>query len=328
MSIANTKKTAIYIKSGETLPTAPDGYVEATDPILITPTFATIDINRITGKMNAKTTEVDTCRTTASFEVSSLMRTSNIAADALGTPPPFAPLLLAAGFVETIDTTTPDAEFVTYSNNSDNIDNTSAVYYLDGNRYDLTGSLVCGTALDFTIGAVAKITNSFSGFMDSVIPVTEANPTVVDPIEKVLVVSCIDLVLLDGACLAIKSAKIAMNEETAELYTMGGACGLKTNIITDYALGLDLEFFADKDELGREAALIESGLVKEVVIKIGVDANGDYINGKSVSITCPLAKATTYTDTSDTDLLSRSLSLRLFDGATTPAITIKTGFFQ
>lgn len=325
MGIKSTKKTSLFVSPTATPPTAPTGFVEVTDPVLPTPEFATIEINRLTGKMNTKDEAIDLCRIKTSFDAKTNMRSNDVGALALDTVPGYGLLLRCAGFDETI-VATPGVETVTYTNNSDDIPNSSAIAYIDGTKLTMTDSLVCGTTIDMKIGEPATITANFQGYMDDAKGVTEANPTVTLTDEPLLVVSCADVVLLDGTCLPIESATITMNEEVADLYTMGGACGLKSNTITDYALKLDLTFFVDDAEYGREATLIEAGLAKAVVIKLGLDSTSTEVNGKSVVITCDLAKANTYSDTANNDLLSRTLSMRLFDG-TNPAVQIKNGFF-
>jgi len=113
MALINTKKTALFLKPGSALPVPTEAVIETMEPVLITPEFSSIDINRISGKLNTKTSVTDTCRTKTSFDVSHTMRTSNVAADVLATPPEFGLLLKCAGFDEVIDTTTVGEETVT-----------------------------------------------------------------------------------------------------------------------------------------------------------------------------------------------------------------------
>ena len=328
MSIISTKKTALFVSPTAALPVPPAGFVECTDPVIPTPEFTSIDINRLTGKMNTKTSVVDLCRVKTSFEAKTNMRSNNADGTALDTVPEYGLLLKCAGFKETIDSTTASKETVTYENSNTAIPNSSAIAYIDGNKLTMTNSLVTGTTIDMQIGQPATVTDNFQGYMDDAKGTQEANPAVTLTQEPLLVVSCADLVLLDGTCLPIEGAVIKMNEEVSDLYTMGGSgCGLKTNTITDYALTLDLTFFVDKTKYGNEATLIESGQAKEVVIKLGLDSAGALVNGKSVQITCKLAKATTYSDSDKDNMLSRTLTLRLFDRATDSAVSILNGFF-
>lgn len=326
MALINTKKTALFLNNGSVLPVPVAGFIETIDPVVIVPEFKTIDISRISGKLNAKTQVVDTCMTKTSFDVVHTMRTSNVAADALDTPPEYGLLLKCAGFDEVIDTATPDQETVTYTNNNDKIDNVSAVAYLDGQKFEMTDSLACGVTMDFRVGEVAKMTNNFQGFIDDATPTPEANPTVTLTDEVALVVSCADVVTYDGVCLPLENVTIKMNEEMQEIYTMGGACGLKSNFISDYALELTADFYVDSTTFGREALNIESGLMKEIIVKIGLDSTSTEVNGKSVVLTAELSKTTLYADSVDKDLLKRTVTYRLMDGSN-PALSIKQGFF-
>ncbi len=326
MSLINTKKTAFFLALGVTPPTAPAGFIETTEPVIIVPEFSQIDINRISGKLNTKTSVTDTCRTKTSFDVNHIMRTNDKDSLALDTPPEYGLLLQASGFLEAIDTTTPGEETITYTNGIDSVPNSSAVAYLDGVKFTLTDSLVSGSTINLKVGEPATIVNNFTGYMDDPIPVTEANPTVTLTDEVPLIVSCADIVTYDGVCLPLENVTIKMNEELQDIYTLGGTCGIKSAFVSDYALELTADFYVDRSTFGREALNIESGDMKEVIVKIALDKSSVEINGKSVVLTMKLAKTITYSDTVDKDLLKRTVTYRLMDGAE-PALSIKTGFF-
>jgi len=328
-NLINTKKTALFIAAGATLPIPVDGFVECIDPTIVVPEFTTIDISRLSGKLNTKDTVIDTCLTKTSFDAKQSMRSSNIAADALDTVPNYGLLLKAAGFKEGIDTATPGEEFVEYTN--DNVDTTqvSAIVYMDGNKFECTNSLACGCQIDLPVGGVATITNNFQGYLDSAVPTVEANPDVVLDINPAMVVSCADLITFGGEVIPVENVSIKMNSEIQEIYTTGGATsGIKSTFVSDYALDATLDFFVDQSTFGREAALIESGEIKELVVKIALDSASAEVNGKSVVITMPFSKVTTYSDSTDKDALKRSATYRLFDSGVSPALTIKTGFFS
>jgi len=317
----------LFLSTTGTLPVAPTGFVETTEPVVIVPEFKTIDNNRISGQLNTKTQVTDTCMTKTSFDVIHTMRTSNVLQDALDTPPGYGLLLQVAGFDEIVDAVTPGEESVTYVNNVDAINNFSAVSFMDDQKFTMTNSLASGLSIDMKVGEIAKITNNVQGFLDSATPTEELNPVITLSSEKALVVSCADIMTFDGACLPLENVSIKMNEDIQELYTMGGACGLKTNFVSDYALELTADFYVDSTTFGREASNIETGNMKEIIVKIGLDETSTEINGKSVVLTMELAKTTVYTDSIDKDLLKRSVTFRLMDGAN-PALSIKTGFFN
>ena len=325
MALINTKKTALFLAIGAIPPTPVVGFVETMEPVVITPEFAQVDIARISGKLNTKTSVTDTCRTKTSFDVKHTMRTSDKAATALDTPPEYGLLLKAAGFDETIDTTL-GAETVIYTNSTDTLPHVSAVAFLDGQKFTFTDSLACGVTLDLKAGEVATITNNFAGYMDSATPTVEANPTVTLTDESALVVSCADIVTYDGTSLPLENVTIKMNEEMQDIYTVGGADGIKSNFVSDYALELTADFYVDSATFGREALNVESGDMKEIIVKIGLDSTSTEVNGKTVVLTASLAKTITYSDTVDKDLLKRSVTYRLMDNAT-PALSIKNGFY-
>ncbi len=326
MSLTNTKKTAFFLSIGATPPTPPTGFVESTEPVVIVPEFTQIDISRISGQMNTKTAAVDTCRTKTAFDVKHIMRTSDKSGIALSTPPEYGLLLQSAGFIEVVDTTTPGEETVTYHNGIDEMPVSSAVSYMDGQKFTLTDALSSGTTIDLKVGEVATVTNNFSGYMDSPTPVADPNPVVTLSEEVPLIVSCADIVTYDGTCLPLENVTIKLNEEMQDIYTLGGACGIKKNVITDYALELAADFFVEDTTFGREALNIASGDMKEIIVKVGLDGTSTEVNGKSVVYTAELAKTITYSDTIDRDLLKRTVTYRLMDG-TSPALTIKQGFY-
>ena len=325
-SIVNTNRTAFFLKPADTLPVPPDGFVEAAEPTIVSPEFTSIEYKRIGGNLNSKETIVDACAAKATFDLKHTMRTSNIAGDALNTPPDYGLLLQAAGFIEKVDSTVPGEEFVTYENGVDSMPNNSAVSYMDGNKFEFTDSLGCGITVELQTGAMALMTANFSGYLDSPTPVAEPNPTVTLSSEAPLIVSCADIFTFDGDCLPLEKVTITTNPEYQDIYTMGGtACGMRSNFVSDYALQIEAEFFVDSTTFGREPSNIESGAMKAIEIKLGLDGNSAPINGKSLYINADLAKTVVYSDTVDREYLKRTVTYRLMDGST-PALMFKTGF--
>ena len=106
------------------------------------------------------------------------MRHQNSAADALDTVPQYGELLKIGGFTETIDTTTPTQETVTYTNTQTPVLG-SAVAYIDGYKHQMTGSLAADLTFNFPIGKAATISAALSAFLDnSGIAAAEATPAV------------------------------------------------------------------------------------------------------------------------------------------------------
>ena len=328
MALINTTKTAFFINaaSGD-LPVPPAGFVEASEPTLFAPEFESIEYRRITGKLNTKETIIDTCAAAAAFEMINTMRSSNVAADALATPPEYGLLLKSAGFEEIIDTTTPGQETVTYVNGTDSMPKSSVLLYLDGNKFEFTDSLVCGIGMEFERGNIAKMTASYNGYVDSPIPVDEDNPAVTPSSEPPLIVSCADIFTVGGDCIPLTKVSISMNPEVQNIYTIGGTCGIKQAEISDYALEIVAEFYVDSDTFDREPTDITDGTFKAIEIKLGLDSNSDTVNGKSVVLTADLSKTILYEDSEDKNYVKRTVTYRLMDGATS-ALSIKHGYFS
>jgi len=329
MAYINTKKTALYFKSGATLPVPPANFLETKEPVLIAPEFATEDVNRLNGKLNNKDIIVDTCRTKVSFAAVHAMRAASKVSGAFDTPPEYGELLKAGGFKEVVDTSTAGQETVTYNNDPDTVVGGSAVAFVDDNKFDMTDSLAVGITFDLTVGKQATVTGDLTGYIDSPVPAQSTNPAVSLSDEPALVVSCADIYTYDGTVIPTESIKITTNPDIQDVYTMGGANGIKNNFASDYSLQLEATFYVDKTRYGIDPTNIGTGEMKKIEVKIGLDHASAPINGKSVIFTADLSKTITYSDTSDKDMLKRTVTFRLMNNSASNdvALSIKHGFF-
>lgn len=325
MALINTKKTALFLQAGQTLPTPPANFLETSTPVLIAPNFETGDVYRVNGQLNNRDTYVDLCRTKVDFTVEHDMRGASEKSGAFDTPPQYSELLKSAGFDEVIDATV-GVETVIYNNNVNAVLPASAIAYVDGNKFSMSGSLANALTMDFSVGQTAKISAQMTGYIDSPIPEVEANPDVTLTEEGLLIVSCIDVVTFGGTCLPSESVKITNNPEIQDIYTMGGACGIKNNFTSDYALQVEVTYRVDSAGYDEEATNISTETPKELIIKMGLDSAGAEVNGKSVLITVPLAKTTVYADTTDKDTLLRTTTYRAMNNVA-HAMSIKHGFY-
>ena len=327
MALINTKKSALFLKAGAALPTPPANFLETTDPVLISPEFQTEDIDRMSGELNAKDTYNDLCRTSVSFAAVHAMRAAGEKASEFDKVPEYGQLLIVNGFTETVTGTAADGN-VTYVNNTDTVEAGSGVVVVDGNKFEMTNALASSLEIDLTVGKVATLTASMQGYLDSPIPTVVPQPSVTLSDEPLLVVSCADIYMFDGTVIPTESVKITTNPDIQELYTMGGASGLKRNFTSDYSLQLEATFFVDAARYDVDPTNIESEDMKEIIVGIGLDGSSNEINGKSVEFKASLAKTITYSDTTDKDLLKRTVTFRLMNSATPgAALTIKHGFF-
>jgi len=326
MSLLNTQRTALFLKSGAVLPVPVDGFLEVTAPILIVPTIASEDYKRISGKLNATDSFADTCNSQVSFTADHLMRSNNIAADALMTVPEYGELLKTCGFDENVDITTGGQEFVEYTNSQTPV-LSSAVAYVDGKKFEMTNSMTSDMTMEFQIGQPAKITANLQGYIDSAEAIDEATPVVALSEEPLMIVSCASVTTLGGTVLQPDRVTFSTNPEIADFYTMGGANGLKAKAMTDYALTCTLDFFPDSADYNREILSIKNQTTATLDIKIATDDTAALINGKSLHVTCEMVKVQDYTDTDESNVAKRSVTYKVSNGAGDVALKIKAGFF-
>ena len=318
MASVNPKRSALYLLQQQTLPVPPAGFVELNTELAIVPTFQTIETNRITGAMNSKDSTVDTCRASTAFTASANIRR---AGPGLTDPLEIAELLKVSGFEGA-----SMADTYVMANSIDSVPRGSGIVYMDGNRFSMTNTLVGSTEIDLTVGELAVINTELSGYLDSPVPSPEPNPIPTLNNNPLLVVSCADIVQVDGTTIPATSVKFTTNPEITNTYTMGGVEGLKQDTITDYSLMCAITFPVDALEYGREAGLIEAGTIGGIRVVLGADATGTPVDGESVVFLADTSKAVIYSDEVAENLLSRTVTFRLYDNLpTNPALGIITG---
>ena len=317
--LINTKKTLICLKSGAVLPVPPANFLEVEEEILLTPTISMEEFKRINGKLGSNASYADTCHTTISQTIATKMRFQNSAADALDTVPEYGELLKIGGFDETIVTTTPGEETVTYTNTQTPVLG-SAVAYVDGNKHTMTNSIAADLTFNFPIGKAATISASLSAFIDNNgIATSEANPTVTLNDEAVLIVGCADIMTAGGVAITPDNISIAMGADIQEFYGMGG---LKQFNMTDYMIKVTADFYPENANYNDAVTKLGAETIEALQIKLGTNA-GALVNGKSVQIDCGFGQVSTFSDSVDKSTLKRSLTY-LLTGDT--QISIRHGF--
>jgi hypothetical protein len=318
MALMNTKKTALFLKSGAVLPVAPASFLEVEEELLLTPDIPIEEFKRINGLLGSNSSYADVCHTTISQSISTKMRFSNSAADALDTVPEYGELLKIGGFTETIDAT-PGAETVIYANTQAPVRG-SAVAYIDGKKHQMTDSLVADITMNFPIGKVATITANLSAFLDNDgVAATEANPTVTLNDEAVLITGCADIFTAGGVSLVPDNITIATGADVQEFYGMGR----KEFGIQDYMIKVTADFYPENANYNTAVTKLGAGTTEAIVIKLGTNA-GTEVNGKTVVITCDTAKASAFSDSADKSTVKRSFTWLLTG---TNQIAIKHGFY-
>lgn len=312
----NTKKTALFLKSGATLPTLPANYLEVTETIVVNQEMSMEEFKRLNGKLNSNDSYVDICDKTVNQSITHNMRVSGT------TAPDYTELLKIGGFdVTTVGT---GATLATTFKNTQAPLRGSAIILLDGYKHTLTGSVVADVTMNFPIGKAATIEASLQGFIDNNgIATTQAMPTITMNENPVLVVSCGDVVTADGTVLKPDNVTIKMGAEIEKLYAMG----IKEFNLNDYKATMEITFYPDNADYNLAQTKLNTQDVDSLDLKLGTDATGLLVNGRSVHITCTNAKAMSSSDADEQSKIKRTFTYLLQNGANDTAITIKTGFF-
>lgn len=322
MAYLNSKKSALFFLSGATLPVPPARFFEVSEEFVINPSPTVEEFNRISSRLGTMDSFTDSCHVTFNQSVSHKMRSSNVAADALETPPEYGEMLRLCGFDETIDAT-PGAESVIYTN-SQTPQKGSGVAFVDGRKYNMTNSVVGDATFTFEVGKVGVLESALSGFLDDGgVPVVQANPSVTLNDEPTLIVSCADIITAGATTIVADKITIAMGATVEELY----ALGLKEYEISDYTIKLTADFYVDSADYDSAITKLNAETVEAIVIKLGTNQTGLLINGKSIEIKADVSKANNFTDTIDKSRVKRSFTWLLRPDGSGNNISIKHGFF-
>ena len=323
MALMNTKRSALFVKGGATLPVPPANFIEVSEEFVINPSPTVEEFNRISGKLGTTDSYTDTCHAVFNQSVTHMMRSTNTAADALDTVPEYGQLLTLCGFTETVDTTTPGAETVTYTNSQTPVRG-SGVAYVDGKKFTMTDSLVGDATFNFSIGKAAMLDVSLQGFLDNAgVPTNEATPSVTLNTEPTMIVSCGDIITAGGTAVSADNISITMGADIQELY----ALGLKEFNVNDYVIKLTADFYVDSANYADAITKLNAETAEAIDIKLGTNQTGALINGKSMHITASVAKANAFTDSMDKSRVKRSFTWLLRPDGSNVNVSIKQGFF-
>ena len=321
MARTNTKKSAFFLKSGNTVPTAPAGYLELEEALIPAVDIPIEEFKRINGRLGSNDSYADTCHATISQTVSHKIREQNAVADALETIPEFGELLKIGGFDETIDTSTVGEETVIYTN-TQTTTRGSALIYVDGWKQVATGSLAADLTFNFPIGKTPTISAAIQAFLDNKgVAVASATPDVsgVQSEEACMVVGCSDIVTAGGSTITPDNISISMGAEIQEQYGMGVA----EYEMTDYMIKITADFFPDNADFNTAVTKLNSQTVEAIDIKVGTVA-GALVSGKSMHVTADLAKANSFSDSGDKDALKRSFTWLIPSNGT---LSLAFGYF-
>jgi len=306
MSLMNTKKTALFLKSGAVVPTAPANFLEVSEELLLTPDIPIEEFKRINGLLGSNASYADTCHTTISQTVETKMRHQNSAADALNDVPEYGELLKIGGFEEDLtaesmvlasvsgivlgdtitgDTSSASGVVVAINSVADTLvlsPVTSGPFTVGGEdlntatytstsagyspRYINTQTPVLGSAVAYIDGYKHEMTGSIA-----------ADLTLNFPIGKAAMISAALSAFLDNSGIAGSEATpaVTLNPEAvllvgcADILTAGGTALKPDNI--SIAMGADIQEFYGMGEL-KEFNL------KDYIVKITADSYPENAN--------------------------------------------------
>jgi len=322
MARLNTKAFALFLKSGGTLPTPPDNFIELDEKLLLAPDVKVENYKRFNGKLGANDSYADACDTTVEgATISHKMRYQNAAADALDTVPQYGELLKIGGFTENVDTTTPGEETVTYTWNKDSSPAlASAVYYLDGKKQTMTGSVAANVSFSFEVGMAANISGSLSAFLDNDgVAANEANPTVPLSDEGCLMVGCADVFTEDGSSIKMQSMEIDMGAQINKFYGLN----LKEYETSDFEPSVNVDFSLDGADYNAAIQKLQNETTVDIIVKLGTNA-GTEVSGKTVMFEITNVKFSNYSDSDDNDTVQRTHEFILTADS---EFTIKHGYY-
>lgn len=323
MALLNTKKSVLFVKSGASLPVPPANFFEVSDEFVINPTPTINEYNRISGKLGTTDSYADSAHTVLTQSFTHMMRSNNVAADALETVPDYGELLKIGGFDETIVTATPGQETVTYTNTQAPVVG-SGIAHVDGKKFTMTNSMVADLSFLFEVGKAAQLDASVSAFLDnSGVPTDLANPAVTLSPEPLLIVSQADVITAGGTAVKADRISIEMGADIQELY----ALGLKEFNLADYVIKVTADYYVDGANYADAITKLNAETTEAITIKLGTNNTGALINGKSVYITADVAKASAFVDSTDKSKVKRSFTWILRPNGSDVNLSIKHGFF-
>lgn len=314
-----TKKSLILLVAGATLPVSTD-FVETVEALIMNPKPTTEESKRLTGQLGFSETQVNIDDVTLDGQTIT-HKIRHIGTD-FTIAPEWNNMLIVSGFSETYDATVGQESY-TYINTQTPTKG-SAIQYTDGKKQSFTDTIVGATTLTFENGKSGMIETALSGFYDNAgIPVNQANPSVIVNPEPLMNVRVADIFTEDGTALEVKTVKFMLEPEIKK--TM--AFGRKDFQITDYVCKVEVTYVLSDSDYSTAITDMQTQASKVLDIKLGTVGTGALVNGKSMHITCPIAKISDFSDSDVDGALDRTVTYTLTPDGSNEALSIKVGFF-
>jgi len=312
----NTKKTALYLVSGNTLPVPPANFIEQTEEFAVNPTRTMEKFKRISSLLGGEDAYVDNCSAALEQSVSTQMRTNNKDGSALSTPPLYGELLKVCGFNETVG-----ADAIEYAN-TQSPQRGSAIFNVDGNQFEATDSVVGSVEFVFEAGKPAIINAELSMFLDNEgIPTKTASVNTPLSNEDLIMVSCNDKIQIAGNDINADKVTLKLNSEISTKYGVG----IKSKDITDYGVEIKISNFATQaDYITTLEALKDQTEVAFMAI-FGTKGTGAAIDGQSVEVAAGNCRYIEVDDSTEDGNIKRDITLMVrpaFSDGTSVMLTV------
>ena len=77
MAYINTKRSALFLKDGATLPTPPANFIELSEEFVVNPEPTVEEFNRVSALLGGTDSYADTCHVVLNQDISTMMRTND-----------------------------------------------------------------------------------------------------------------------------------------------------------------------------------------------------------------------------------------------------------
>lgn len=264
MALLDSRKRVVAASYGDAISGTPavDTIHNTSTGTSAEPTPATGDFKCLNGGLGSKVTWRNTDDTTTEIVAECYLEANDTTGLALETLPDWSEVYEICGLTETVDTTTPGAEFIDYTpSGSQPSDLSEAAVWVDGLKRVATG--VVGTlSIEGTVGEPVKQTANIMGFT-TITSVVEANPagTCVAS-DGLIILKSTDTFTIGGTARKLQSFKFTQGNDNQKFY----AVDTKQYEVADFDSLLEVTFLKENET---DYATFAAGTSVAVIIQAG-----------------------------------------------------------
>jgi hypothetical protein len=240
MATYDSKKTIVLAKYGAATTSADVVDILNPEQTFVSKTVSGGKYKPATGAKGSQESWANTDNITGSVSLSCYLKANDSGATALDTPPGLSDIFQICCMTETIDSTTPSQETVTYTmNNGAPSALSEVIVYNDGKKDTFTNPLGDLT-VTFTAGETIDVSATITGFTNAA-PVAEANPSYVADTEPLIIAKSTDNVSINGVARCAQSVVFKTNNMNNPRYCIGS----KAHDNTDFEPTIEVSWFDD-----------------------------------------------------------------------------------